>query len=377
MPVQPEPAGYLKLSRSISWQHKVPGGKFYQFVRGEVVPIPNEYEYDYLIRQGYVNDPYKSLVEIAPEFLKRIRPGAEVVVIRNIGLGDVILVAAVVRLLAERYPYIKFSFATKSNNMPLFDGVPWVHHVYQISRMRGHFPAVLELRGFAERHPEKYDMERIDLYARFLLAYAPEKYVFDVPTMKPSELEWAHELLQDVPKPWVLFAVLSTTTHLRSLPQDQVHSVTAELMERGAGVIHVNPHKLDWPCTLNLTAQLNVRQLAAVTAVSDCIISPDTGLYHLAEAVGTPHVDLFSTWPPNRRVSRYNYAFPIWKGPSVRCCPCFDRRPTCTTLECFRAMSTKEICDRVEEAISRRTNVETPEMACAGECAESCVTGGM
>ena len=349
-----EPAGYLKLTRSISWQHQVRGGHFYQFGRGEVKPIPSEYEYDYLVRQGWVCDPYKNFTEIAPEYLKHVRPGAEVLIIRNIGLGDVIMVAAVVRILTERYPHLKFSFATHSRNRVLFDNVPWVHMTYQISSMRGYFPAVLELRGFAERHPKKYDEERIDLYARYLLAEIPEHYELDIPRMRPEELVWARDLLADVPKPWVMFAVTSTTTHLRSLPADQVQAVTAELMKRGSGVIHIDPHQIDWPCSLNLTAKLNIRQLAALTAMSDCVISPDTGLYHLAEALETPHVDLFSTWPPNRRVGHYKYAFPIWKGPEVACCPCFDRRPTCETLECFRAMTTAEICDRVDEAISVR-----------------------
>jgi len=361
-----EPAGYLRLARSISWQHQVPGGKFWTFLRGKIEPIPTEYEYDYLLRQGWVEDPYKQLNEIGPEAMKHMRPGAEVIVIRNIGMGDVILLAAVIRELAKAYPYLRISFATTSRHGPLFEGVSWITQVYQISSMRGHFPAVLDLRGFAERHPEKYDFERIDIYARYLLGHVPDEYVFDVPTVHEEERTVARQMLADLPRPWILFAIHSMTTHLRSLPADQTTAVTAELMDRGASIIYTNLHPIDWPCSLNLTGMLNVRQLAALVDVADCVISPDTGLYHLAEAVGTPHVDLFSTWPPNRRVGHYKYAFPIWKGSEIACCPCFDKRPTCTTLDCFRAMSMIEICDRVEEALARKRNDIELEAVTAG-----------
>jgi ADP-heptose:LPS heptosyltransferase len=350
------PAGYLRLSRSISWQHQIPGGRHYVFLRGKVEPIATEHEYDYLLRQGWVEDPYKHLNEITIETLPRLRPGSEVIIFRNIGLGDVILVAAVVRELPRLHPHLRFSFATISRHIPLFEGVPWISQVYQISNMRGHFPAVIDLRGFAERHPQKYDHERIDLYSRYLLGYVPDKYEFDVPMIRDDEREWARGLLREVPRPWVVFAVKSTTTHLRSLPDDQVGAVTAQLMKRGAGVVHIHPSPLDWPCSLNLTGALTVRQLAALTDVADCVISPDTGLYHLAEAVRTPHVDLFSTWPPDRRVGHYKYAFPIWKGASVACCPCFDKRPGCKSLDCFRAMSTEEIVERVYEACDLKVN---------------------
>lgn len=361
-----EPAGYLRLSRSISWQHQVPGGKFYTFLRGKIEPIPTEYEYDYLINQGWVEDPYKQFGEIGPEGIKRLRPGSELVIVRNIGLGDVILLAAVVREMPNLYPHVRFSFATSSRHRALFDGVSWVSQVYQISTMRGNFPAVIDLRGFAERHARKYDFERIDLYARYLLGYVPAKYQFDVPTVREDEREAARKMLTDVPRPWILFAIHSMTTHLRSLPADQTSTVTAKLMERGASVIYTHLHPVDWPCSLNLTGMLDVRQLAALTDVADCVISPDTGLYHVAEAVGTPHVDLFSTWPPNRRVGHYKYAFPIWKGAEVACCPCYDKRPQCTSLECFRAMSATEICDRVEEAIACKRNDIEPEAVTVG-----------
>ncbi len=48
----------------------------------------------------------------------------------------------------------------------------------------------------------------------------------------------------------------------------------------------------------NLIGQTTPKQLAAVLARADCLLAPDTGPVHIANAVGTPVVGLYAVAPP-------------------------------------------------------------------------------
>jgi ADP-heptose:LPS heptosyltransferase len=218
--------------------------------------------------------------------------------------------------------------------------------------MRGTFFAV-DLRGFAERHHDKHRFERIDIYARFLLGHALREYDFPVPKLTSAEVAQAEQTLSVAKRPVALLVPKSATTHTRTIPQRQVERLVNFLTNRGisVGLIH-NEQLAGWPCSLNLTGQLNIRQLAAIIEAADVVITPDTGPMHIAEAVHTPHVDLFSAWPPYLRVSYYKYAYPIWKGAGLRCAPCYSALGPCPHLTCFARITDEEIYGQVDKALS-------------------------
>jgi ADP-heptose:LPS heptosyltransferase len=349
--------GYLILKRSMSWAGEIPGGHRYQVVRGQIFGVHNEHEYNWLLRTNYFRDPHKQFRVWPADHLKKLRDGTEVVIVRDIGMGDLIIISAAVEALTKKYPKLRFSWATNSNHRALFDNVPWLSTTYQISSMRGAFD-VIDLRAFAERHHAKYQVDRIDLYFDYLLGKRPKEYRYSVPALTDAEREWARETLAAVPAPRILVTARSSTTHLRSFPEEQVKELSHRLVEENMStVLTYNTFIQDWPASLNLTGQLDMRRLAAISAECDCVISPDTGMVHLAEAVETPHVDLYSSWPPRLRLSHYRYAFPIWKSGrelGLAKCPCFDKRPKCTTLECMKAITSSEVIARVREALEMK-----------------------
>jgi len=358
----PKYCGHLILKRSVSWQGTVPMSNTYHAVRGEIFGVKCEHDYNWLLRTGYFRAPYKDFRLWPSDHLKKLRPGTEVVIVRDIGLGDLVIISAAIKALDEAHPHLRFAWATNSYHRELFENVPWLTCTYQISSMRGTFDAI-DLRGFAERHHAKYTTDRIDIYFDYLLGSRPKAYRFCVPVLTESERQWARQTLAEVPAPRVVIAAKSSTIHLRTFPEAQVIEVAHRLNEENMSAVLTYNDFLDWPADLNLTGQLNIRQLCAIVAECDAVIAPDTGLCHLAEAVETPHVDLYSSWPPRLRLSHYRYAFPIWKAGSLGLpkCPCFDKRPTCTTLECMRAISSSEIIARVRQAIAERVNINVRE----------------
>ena len=75
--------------------------------------------------------------------------------------------------------------------------------------------------------------------------------------------------------------------------------------------------------------QLTLRQTAAVLAAAGAVVGNDSGLSHIAAAVGTPTVMLFGPtphlslgqFPPNVQVLRAGLACePCWFGARLRAC---------------------------------------------------------
>jgi ADP-heptose:LPS heptosyltransferase len=64
----------------------------------------------------------------------------------------------------------------------------------------------------------------------------------------------------------------------------------------------------------------------AVVASCDFIVSPDTGVFHLAEALGTRTVGYFTSVPPAARAAHYQHSRTIYAG--VSCSPCYHA-PSC------------------------------------------------
>lgn len=175
-----QPVGFVRLAKAISWAGAVPGTRYREFHRGTIYPMYTEHEYNWLIKNGICQDPYKTLNHINPEDLKFLGPGTEVVIIRDIGIGDILIISTLLNPLKQAYPRVRFSFATNSNHLPIFDNAACINRGYQISKMRGSF-TVMDMRGFAERHYDKHRLERIDIYARYFLGRSLGEYTFPIP----------------------------------------------------------------------------------------------------------------------------------------------------------------------------------------------------
>ena len=77
------------------------------------------------------------------------------------------------------------------------------------------------------------------------------------------------------------------------------------------------------PCCYNFAGQTSIRELIALTALSDLVISNDSGPMHIAAALKRPLIALFGS-TNLRRTSPWGQATVLYKD--VPCAPCYRRK---------------------------------------------------
>ena len=115
-----------------------------------------------------------------------------------------------------------------------------------------------------------------------------------------------------------------STSRWRDWPADRWRELGRELLRLGARVVSIHSHRggmRDMPGAI--ATRLEWEHLAGLVASADVVVGPDSGLFHLAAAVGTPAVGLFG--PTGGRLISKHYPLADalraadWSG--MRCSP--------------------------------------------------------
>jgi lipopolysaccharide heptosyltransferase II len=99
----------------------------------------------------------------------------------------------------------------------------------------------------------------------------------------------------------------------------------------------------------NLVGQTSLREAIGIIARAKVSVGPDTGLMHVAAAVGTPVVSLWGATSPSRNAPYGFEQFAI-RG-RADCSPCYSKNCPIDRL-CMKSIVTAEIADKVGVALS-------------------------
>jgi lipopolysaccharide heptosyltransferase I len=101
---------------------------------------------------------------------------------------------------------------------------------------------------------------------------------------------------------------------------------------------------------VNLTGRTTLREAIGVIERAKVAVGPDTGLMHIAAALGTPVISLWGATSP-QRTGPYGYADLVLQG-KAPCVPC--RRRTCSIGRiCLQSISTEQIGAKVRHALGQ------------------------
>jgi len=87
-----------------------------------------------------------------------------------------------------------------------------------------------------------------------------------------------------------------------------------------------------------------IMEVAAIISRLDVLVTPDTGLLHLAQAVGTPTIAIWGIMPPELRLSGYNTTL----TPHLGCCDWQDRDCTCWKFQRYSCLQRVRISHLVQ-----------------------------
>lgn len=92
----------------------------------------------------------------------------------------------------------------------------------------------------------------------------------------------------------------------------------------------------------------NIRQTLAMLSRCDLFLSGDTGLMHMAAAVGTPTVSIFGPTSATRRAPTHNGGIAIC--PPTTCHPCFQG--AWTPCDCIRSITVARVIATVDRSLA-------------------------
>ena len=108
----------------------------------------------------------------------------------------------------------------------------------------------------------------------------------------------------------------------------------------------------DPTAVLNLAGKTSLKELAGIFALSDLVLTPDTGPMHLAAAAQAPLIALFGPTAPWRTGPCGDHSLVIRKD--LACSPCFKKK--CSTRECMNSIGVEEVLAAAEEKLKQKNN---------------------
>lgn len=265
------------------------------------------------------------------------------------GFGDLLFLTPTIRELKRRWPDCNINIACSAEYKDILIGLPvsWTPMPVCVEAI-GPTDAVVFFEGLIEYNPEAEHIHAVDLFGAKLGLYGLE-HKLDYAWLA-WEQEWAGEEYprsianfdDSVPRIGIQCAASSM---VRSYHPQLMAVLISLLQERGYEVFIFGKHKqisCDVPGVVNLCdRELTMRQSVAIMSTCDVMVTPDSALFHIAQAIGVPSVGLFGPFPGHLRATT---------GPSIvlnaegECAPCFYHATVETAFPVNKPCSIAKFC---------------------------------
>lgn len=319
------------------------------------------------------------------------------------GLGDMIVYTPALRRLKEKYPKCILTFMTKYGNHEVLEGLSYIDKVIYIRRGRllGRYRVLFDFLQqdivvFTDWQPQLLmiskllkipvlagvprDGHRLNRYLSKHLQTSIFKVKQYAGRTDADLLEEALDIELDgemtrlditVPNQKVCdevdclldsigvkddYIVLSPFTGLeeRNWPIDIAESFVQKVIDiYSMPVVVIGPadkrNKADVISKYNLLGRTNTMQMVELIRRAKCLITPDSGPMHVAGALGTKCIALFSKDLPSRWAPK-EQCVPVYLG--MPCSPCNDETARkCHDVACMRNISDEMVIEKLKELL--------------------------
>ena len=251
-----------------------------------------------------------------------------VLIIRKVGMGDVLMSAFVSRAIKRKYPESVLSFYTSSFMKDLLERFDWIDDVVAddkelINEPNENFDLVIDLRGVIDYLPFCNLKPRIDLFAdRASVELLEEDYKFRF-VASEEETKSARSIFNECGRGK---KKLVLSTHAQAEIRTWEYGLEfADVMSDVFDVylVHSEPVGFEGDGVYDLGGRTTVGDLVGLVGESDVVVSSDSGVMHLAGCMDIPFVGIFGPIPPKFRVKHYNHHVSLYLS-DLECTPCWD-----------------------------------------------------
>ena len=250
-------------------------------------------------------------------------PGNSVLLIRDMGMGDLLMITPLIRALAKRGLHVDVK--CREDYQALFENNPYVRQTYALDNWcPKDYSCVMDLRQIVEKAEAIGALDhRIIAFAKHMDVYlSPEDAVTDYFPRLSEVAEW--DKYAAMGKLIIGFA-WSASVPVRSWSEARNIEMLKALSATGLYTVLVFSERglmipiLDG--VYNLGGSTTIRQTGAAVSICDAVVTPDTGIFHLAGALDIPTIAYFSTHPIGERQAHKSLTILQGKG-----CPLFPCR---------------------------------------------------
>ena len=107
--------------------------------------------------------------------------------------------------------------------------------------------------------------------------------------------------------------------------------------------------KAEQPGVVDLSERTTLAEAAALMKRARLVVCNDSGLMHLAAAVGSRVIAIFGPTHPGEKKPLAEGSFAVWKGEGMDCSPCYHDGifPKCDHLSCLKKITPREVFDLI------------------------------
>lgn len=264
----------------------------------------------------------------------------KIAIIREGGIGDLIMLASAIRAMKTERPPLKITLATSWRGFETLEGFPYLDEIVLKDKYDPtKYHLIIDLTMQVEPTEMRGDLKlkdyafknRVDIFHRLLHVEDAERR----PSVMVDETQrnkWQKRLAAFKP---VAVIHATCTARARTIPPDTVAALAWRLSSEFTVLLvgSTEPWQTDsWPNLkelrgngiINLIDQTSVSELIAIISVSDLVIAPDSSALHIAGALGIKTVGIFGNIIPMTRCKYYKSVKTIFPEGALDCIPCHD-----------------------------------------------------
>ena len=308
--------------------------------------------------------------------------GHKILLIKLLSMGDVIIVTSVIEAVRKKYPQSEIVFATSNQYRDIIEGNHYLNRMFacrdydrsEFNNELSYYKAITLELLYKEDWDLVYQLQVIDLpggfwetgqHLRDLYAdlanvrIKDEKEHIPITDLQRSKIKSLfNAYVEDGQK----IVLLHTTSgwNLKDWDYKKYPLLISRIQDRyNIRVFQIGGSEdepIEYDDVVHLEGKLTLKELAALMQCSDLLICPDSGLMHMASAMGLATVALFGPTGPSAcgPINGNNY---ICIQSNLRCdTPCYTRR--CRFgRSCTRDISVDIVLDAVTKVLDKDKNV--------------------